>query len=206
MLLDKEDSRKLIDRVLSFSKADSAIVSVNGSNSNNLRFALNTVSTCGAVDSVSINITSNYGKKSGSARITAIDDTALQKGVRLSEDVAKLTPDNEEFMPPLEKQNNYLEVKEFFDSTNDLNPKDISEKVYYTINESAGKNLTSAGYFEKSSDFSAIGNSNNLFAYHKNTSASFASTIRTKDGNGSSKIDRIYADINLLNVKNFLTE
>lgn len=203
MLLDKEDSRKLIDRVLSFSKADSAIVSVNGSNSNNLRFALNTVSTCGAVDSVSINITSNYGKKSGSARITAIDDTALQKGVRLSEDVAKLTPDNEEFMPPLEKQNNYLEVKEFFDSTNDLNPKDISEKVYYTINESAGKNLTSAGYFEKSSDFSAIGNSNNLFAYHKNTSASFASTIRTKDGNGSSKIDRIYADINLLNVKKF---
>ncbi|MDZ4711846.1 MAG: metallopeptidase TldD-related protein [bacterium] len=203
MILDRDEAKVLVKKVLSYSKADSASVSVYGSNSNNLRFALNTVSTCGAIDAISANITSNFGKKSGSVTVTSIDDEMLEKGVRQSEEIAKLTPDNEEFMPPLEKQNGYLEVKEFFEDTDKLTPQDISNSVAYTINKSIDKGLSAAGFFEKSSEFSAIGNTNDLFAYHKDTSAGFASTIRTIDGRGSSKIDRSYADISKLNIKKF---
>ncbi|MDQ3018989.1 MAG: TldD/PmbA family protein [Bacteroidota bacterium] len=203
MLLKKDEAKKLVDKILSYSKAESASVSVYGSNSNNLRFAVNTVSTCGAIDSISANITSNFGKKSGSVEITSIEDEAIEKGVRKSEEIAKFSPDGEEFMPPLEKQSGYLEVKEFFEDTDNLTPQNISDKVSYTLNKSIDNDLIAAGYFEKESGFQAMGNTNNLSAYHKNTNAGFASTVRTKEGKGSSKIDRSYSDINLLNIKKF---
>ncbi len=203
MILSEDESKNLINKILSFSKADSATVTLNGSNSNNLRFAVNTVSTCGAIDSITANITSDFGKKSGTAEITSIEDDDINKGVRKSEEIARLSPDNEEFMPPLGKQKDYLKVQEFFEETDKLTPRNISEKISYTLNTASDKGLSSAGYFEKVSGFSAVGNTNNLYAYHKNTSAGFASTVRTVDGKGSSKIDRQYADINLLDVKKF---
>ena len=203
MILSEDEAKNLVERILSYSKADSASVSVSGSNSKNLRFALNSVSTCGAIDSISANIESNFGKKSGSVNISVIDDESLKNGVRKSEEIAVLSPDNEEFMPPPEKQSGYLEVKEYFDETSGITPQEISDRLSYTINKADEKDLISAGYFNSESGFRAIGNSNGLFAYKKETSAEFASTIRTKEGNGSSKINRSYADINLLDIKKF---
>lgn len=203
MILSKDEAKILVDKILSYSKADSASVSLSGSNSTNLRFALNSVSTCGAIDSISAYITSNFGKKSGSVNITAVDDITIEKGVRMSEEIAKLSPDNEEFMPPLEKQKGYLEVKEFFEDTQNLTPNNISDKISYAINKAISKDLISAGYFENESGFEAIGNTNNLVVYNKSTSAEFSSTMRTKEHNGSSKINRSYADINLLDIRKF---
>ncbi|MEO6693776.1 MAG: TldD/PmbA family protein [Ignavibacteria bacterium] len=203
MIFTKEESRELIQKILSYSKADSASVTLTGSNSNNLRFALNTVSTCGAINSITADITSNFGKRSGSVRITSIDNESIERGIKKSEEIAQLSPENEEFMPPLKKQTGYSEVKEFFDNTDKLTPNDISEKVAYTIKKAIENDLSAAGYFEKQSSFYSVGNTNDLFAYHKETAAGFSSTIRTSDGKGSSKVDRSYADINLLDIKKF---
>lgn len=203
MLLEKEEANKLTKKILSYSKAESATVYLDGSNSQNLRFALNTVSTCGAINSISADIVSNFGKRSGTVTITSIDDEMIEKGVRQSEEIARLSPESIEFMPPLEKQTDYLEVKEFFEDTDKLVPQNISDKVSYTLKQAVDKDLQSAGYFENESAFSSIGNTNDLFAYHKRTNAEFSSTIRTSDGKGSSKINRSYANINLLNVNKF---
>ena len=147
MILNEEEAKNLVEKILSYSKADSANVSVRGSNSTNLRFALNSVSTCGAIDSISANIESNFGKKSGSVNISLIDDESLKNGVRKSEEIAVLSPDNEEFMPPPEKQSGYLEVKEFFDETAGITPQNISDRLSYTISKADEKDLISAGYF-----------------------------------------------------------
>lgn len=201
MILSREDAEKLVKKILSYSKADSASVSLYGSNSNNLRFALNTVSTCGAIDSLEAGITSNFGKKSGTVSITKFEDSDIETGIRKSEEIANLTPENKEFMPPPEKQSEYPDVKEFYEDTDNLNPQNISELVSYTLNKAVKKDLNSFGYFEKESGFNALGNTKGLFAFHKNTLAKFSNTMRTKDSTGSSKIDRSYADINLLDVK-----
>lgn len=203
MLLDRDEAKKLTDKILSYSKADSAEVSLVGSNSQNVRFAVNTVSTCGAIDSIEANITSNIGKKSGTISITSVDDETIERGVRQSEEIAVLSPEQEEFMPLIEKQDGYLDVKEFFEDTHNLTPKNISEQISYTLDKAISNDLQAAGYFENESAFNAIANTNGLFAYHKNTIAGFASTMRTMDGKGSSKIDRAYADVNFLDVRKF---
>lgn len=203
MLYSEDEAKEIIDKILSYSKADSASVTLEGGNYNNLRFALNSVSTCGAIDSVTVNIFSNFGKKSGSVSITELDDESIENGVRKSEEIAKLSKENEEFMPPLEKQSGYLKVEEFFKDTDELTPQNISDRVSYTLDKAVEKDLTSSGYFENQSSFTAIGNTNGLNAYRKKTLSEFSSTMRTKDGKGSSKVDRSYADINLLDIRKF---
>jgi predicted Zn-dependent protease len=106
-------------------------------------------------------------------------------------------------MPPLNKQKNYLSVKEFFEDTYSLTPQDISDKISYTIDKAISNDLLSAGYFENSYGFKALGNTNGLSAYNKNTYSGFSATARTKAGNGSCKVNRSYADINLLDIKKF---
>ncbi len=203
MIFSKEESAKIIEKVISFSKADSVEVNLSGGTSMNLRFAVNTVSTSGAADTLDINITSNIGKKSGSVSLTSIDDSEIERAVRKSEEIAGYSPENEEFIAPPGQQSNYLEVKEFFEDTEKINPSDISEKISYTLKKAEDKKLISSGYFEKNAEFVSNGNSNGLFSYHKSTSSKFSSTMRTEDSTGSGKIDRMYADINLLNIKKF---
>ena len=50
---------------------------------------------------MSLNVTSTYGKKSGSASIDEFDDASLEKVVRRSEELAQLAPANIEHMPLL---------------------------------------------------------------------------------------------------------
>ena len=65
MFLSKEESQKIIDKIITYSKADSVSVNLSGGKSHNIRFAVNTVSTNGSSDSIDVSITSNFGKKSG---------------------------------------------------------------------------------------------------------------------------------------------
>lgn len=201
MILNQEDAEKLIVKILSYSKADSAAVNLSGNDNYNLRFAVNSASTCGSADSISARITSNFGKKSGEITLTKFDDSDIESGVRKSEQIAKLTPDSKEFMPPPGKQSGYSEVREFFEETNALTPESISEKISYTLDKAISENLLSSGLFNKISGFNSVGNTNGLFAYHKNTSSRFSATMRTIESSGSSKVDKSYADVNLLDVK-----
>lgn len=201
MILNPEEAEKLITKILSYSKADSAVVNLSGSNDYNLRFAVNSATTCGSADSITASITSNYGKKSGEVTLTNFEDKEIENGVRKSEQIALLTPDNKEFMPPPDKQFGYPEVNEYFEETNGLTPENISEKISYTLDKAASENLVSSGLFNKTSGFNSVGNSKGLFAYHKNTYSRFSATMRTAESSGSSKVDKSYADVNLLDVK-----
>jgi predicted Zn-dependent protease len=79
----------------------------------------------------------------------------------------------------------------------------MASSISYALDTAVKMNLKSAGYFETDQAFTAIGNTNGLYAYHENTFARFATTMRTQDGTGSSKIDKSYADIDKLDIRKF---
>jgi len=203
MLLSKEEAKNLISKILSYSKADSASVSLRGNNTYNLRFARNSASTNGVRDALTATITSNFGKRSGTVTMTLFDDSEIEKYVKKSEEIALLSPENKEFVPPPAMQSDYPEVTEFFEDTDNIDIDSVAGKISYTLNTADASELIAAGFFRKSSDFTALGNSNGLSAYHKSTSAKFSTTMRTIDSTGSSKIDREYADIKLLDIEKF---
>ncbi len=200
MILNEQEAKKFLENALQYSKADSTTLSLSGSNNYNLRFALNSLSTNGYSDGLTLYITSNIGKKSGSVSLNNFEGDSLEKAIEKSEEIAKLSPDNEEFVAQLPPQT-YLKGVDYSKDTENLTVDKRSDMLTYVIDESSKRDLTSAGYVEDETSFSAIMNSSGLFAYNPATMASFSCTTRTKDGTGSSRVQNQFVNVNDLDTK-----
>ena len=197
-ILSKEESKKLIDRVLSFSKADEISVSISGDQGGNIRYARNSVSTSGQSANLSLAVTSIFGKRSGTTTINVFDDQSLEKTVKRAEEVARLAPENPEYVPLLGPQN-YLETQTYNEASAAIDPAYRAKLALDSINICKKSSVNSAGFLENSTGFTAIGNSKGLFGYNKSTSIDFSVTVRTDDGKGSGYVVRDYNDVSKLN-------
>ncbi|MEO8577474.1 MAG: TldD/PmbA family protein [Gemmatimonadales bacterium] len=184
-IISRDESQKLIERVVKMSSADAISVSVTSSLTNNIRFAANQVSTAGSVADANVAVTSAYGPKKATVVTNDLSDAALLKTVKESERLAKLSPDDPESMPDLGPQSIKV-VDATFDSVEKLEASDLA-KAALTALEPARKagDLTAAGYLVVNTSTNALGNKEKLFAYHKSTNANYTITVRTTDGTGS---------------------
>ena len=196
-LLTRDEARTILEKVLSYSKADACEANLNGNMGGNIRYARNTVTTSGAESNLNLAVQSNFGKKSGTATINEFDDASLEKAVRRSEELAQLAPENPEFMPPLGPQE-YLDTKAYFESTASITPEYRAQAALGSITPSRDNDLVSAGFLEDSASFSSMMNSAGLFAYHESTGVDFTVTVRSKDGTGSGYALRDYNDVSKL--------
>ena len=190
----KEEARKIMEKALSYSTADACEINLGGSESGNIRYARNSVSTSGHRSNQTLVVQSNFGKKSGTATIDEFDDTSLEKVVRRAEELAKLSPENPEFMAPLGPQT-YSESVTYSEATANITPEFRAKVADSSIGPAAAKDVTAAGFFNDSAGFSAMLNSSGLFAYNKSTSAEFTVTMRTNDATGSGWVTRDVNDI-----------
>ncbi|WP_378172370.1 TldD/PmbA family protein [Aquimarina sp. SS2-1] len=197
-IYSKEEARKIMEKALSFSTADACEINLSGSESGNIRYARNTVSTAGHRSNQTLAVSSSFGKKSGTATIDEFDDESLKKVVKRAEELAKLSPENPEFMEPLGPQK-YDDSITYSDATANITPEYRAEVANSSIEPAAAKDVTAAGFFNDSSGFSAMLNSNGLFAYNKSTNASFTVTMRSNDGTGSGWVTRDYNDVSKFN-------
>ena len=104
MILSQDDARALSNKILALSKADSCIVTISGSEERYLRYAQNMATTAGSPSSLDIAVESHFGLRSGSASASDTDDDSLANLVAQSEQIARLAPENPEFMPPVGPQ------------------------------------------------------------------------------------------------------
>lgn len=188
MILTKEEAVAIAERIFSFSKADAVRVNVNGGQTANLRFARNTVSTSGTSGNVSISIDSSFGKKTGSYNVNQFDDASLREAVRIAEDLARLAPEDPEYMEPLGAQS-YADVKAAFTETKEITPEFRARIAGECIGMAKPKQLTAAGFIENGENFSFFATSKGLTAYHTDTSVSYSVTVRSDDGTGSGWAD-----------------
>ncbi|GAB4019040.1 TldD/PmbA family protein [Spirosoma koreense] len=199
-ILTKDEAKKIIDKVLAYSKSDEMSVNLSGGRTGNIRYARNSVSTSGESDNLSLAITAVFGKRSGTATINEFDDASLEKTVRRAEEIARLAPENPEYMPMLGPQT-YLETSTYAESTAKIDPAFRAQAAFDSIDPCRQKNLTAAGYMEDTTGFAAIGNSKGLFGYNRSTSVDFSITVRTADGLGSGYANPDVNDVSKLNTK-----
>jgi len=203
-ILTQEEAKKIIDKVLSYAKADETEVTVYGGRTGNIRYARNTVNTSGETNAIELNVTSVFGKKSGSSSINELDDDSLKRAVERSEEIARLAPENPEYMPMLGTQT-YPQTKTFSEATDKIDPEYRAQLAADSIGPCTEQGLVAAGYLEDFSGFVATGNSKGLFGYNTNTSVDFSITVRTDDGTGSGYAIRDFNDADLLNSKEVTT-
>lgn len=197
-IYSKEEAKQILEKVISYSKADGCQATLNGSNEGNIRYARNTVSTAGENSNVTLAVQSYFGKKSGVATVNEFDAASLEKVVKRSEELAQLAPPNPEFMEPLGQQK-YGESKTFSEATAKITPDYRAQAAATSIDAASSKKVTAAGYLEDQHGFSAIINTKGLFAYNRGTSVDFTVTMRTSDGTGSGWVTRDFNDVSKLN-------
>ncbi|WP_026994765.1 TldD/PmbA family protein [Flectobacillus major] len=197
VILTESEAKALLKKVLSYSKADECEVNISGDIRGNIRYARNEVSTSGALTNQNLSVQSAFGKKVGVATVDEFDDASLEKVVRRSEELARLAPENPEYMSVLEPQQ-YIQSNGYFESTASVNPDKRAEAVYKSLVLSREQKLVAAGFLEDQKGYSAMMNSKGLFAYYKDTSVNFSLTVRTEDGTGSGYVAKGYSDFNKL--------
>ncbi len=198
-ILSKEEAKKILEKVVGFSKADGIEANLNGNDGGNIRYARNSVSTSGEDSNVSLNVQSYVGKKVGSASINEFDDASLEKVVRRAEELSRLAPENSEFMEPLPKQTYGVESKTFIESTANITPEYRAQAAADSMLPASKKDITAAGFLEDSRGFSSLMNSKGAFAYNKTTGVDFTVTMRSNDGTGSGWVARNFNDVSKLN-------
>jgi predicted Zn-dependent protease len=191
--LNQEEAKRICDRVLGFSKADECRVVIDGSRKGNIRYAQNSVSTAGLNENIQLTVSVAFGKRQGTASINEFDDKSLEKAVRRAEDVARLAPENPEFMPAIGKQV-FKQSNTFSAATAAIDPEYRAEVASHSIVAGRKSKLVTAGFFVDTTGFQTIANSNGLFGHHEFTDLDFTCTARTEDGRGSGWVTRSATD------------
>src|SRR3954471_22402934 len=163
-MLSKSEAESLLNKVLSFSKADALTANLNGGRSANTRFGVNSANTSGDVENLSLVVNAQFGQRSGTATTNTLDDAGLERVVRAAEEIARLRPEDPEQMPFVEKQD-YSTVTSFDQMTYDADAKARADAIAAVIEPSIKKNLVAAGIYEHQGGFSARANTKGNFGY-----------------------------------------
>lgn len=197
--LDERQARALVEKVLGLSKAEHCEVSLGGGRSSNIRYARNTVTTAGSTESASLSVRSSFGTRSGSAAVNQYDDESIARAVATSEELARLAPENPEWMPPVGPQE-YQRTPEWHAATAGLDAQYRSDAAAAGIEPSRAADCVAAGFLEHGDRWSAMGSSAGNFGWRRSTDVDFSLTVRTSDGNGSGYVTRDENDADELDV------
>ncbi|HQY48964.1 MAG TPA: TldD/PmbA family protein [Thermomonas sp.] len=192
-ILTEAQAKTILDKVIALSKADECTATLQGSIEGNIRFALNNISTSGVVTDTSLSVAVAFGKRSGMASINEFDDAALERVVRRAEDLARLAPENPEFMPIIDKQT-YTPSNTFNANTAAITPEFRAQVAADSINPCKAEKLIAAGFLEDGQSFVAFANSKGNFGYQQATGFNYTCTVRTEDGRGSGWVGHALED------------
>ena len=199
-MLTQDEAKQICDKVMALSKADECRVQISGSQRGNVRYARNSVSTAGLVQNTQLTVSVAFGKRQGTASVNEFDDKSLEKAVRRAEEVARLAPENPEFLPAVKGQV-YKPSSTYSAATAAIDPEYRASVAGASIEMARKKGLVAAGFFSDSTGFETVANSNGVFGYQTLTNLGFTVTTRTEDGLGSGWVTRSANDAARFNAR-----
>ena len=183
--LSREECEALARRTLGFATtSDAARVNVTSGSRGNTRFAVNQVSTGGDNYDTAVTVTAYAGRRTATSTTNQLDDAALRHAVQTAERLARLAPEDPEFLPELDPQT-YEASRTWSEATASLDPQGRAEAVRAITAPATRGGLVSTGYLDTRAGSSAVANSRGLFAYTRATATALTTTVRTPDGTGS---------------------
>ena len=180
----RAEAREITERALSYSTSDQARVNLRSGVEGNTRFAANQMTTAGDVTDASVTVTSAFGRRVASATTNRLDEDSLRRVVESSERMARLVPEDPEYLGELEA-GDIPEPEAFFPSTANLDAARRGQVVSRLLEPARERGLDASGFLVFRASAQAVTTSRGLFAYHPSTLATLTTTVRTPDGTGS---------------------
>jgi predicted Zn-dependent protease len=182
--LTREEAEALSSKVIGLTTADEARVNLQSATTSNTRFARNQISTAGDAYDGNLTITVAFGKKTASATTNRFDDGSLRQVVQTAEQLARLVPEDPEYLGELGPQQ-YPTSAGYFESTADLTPEQRAAAVNAITGPAERAGLVSTGYLDVLVGMQSVATKKGLFAYQTGTVTNLTTTVRTPDGTGS---------------------
>ena len=179
--LSDAEAKQVTDKCLAAATAPETRVYLNPSRQGNTRFARNGVSTSGYTETCILQITSQYGKRNGTAQTNQIDDGAIVDVVRRAEETARLAPEDPEVMPLLGPQK-YLPSPALFTPDAANIPAEYRGKIVAeAVAAAKAKGVEAAGIVQHFADADVMATSKGLFAYRRTSMIAYSLTGRSQD-------------------------
>ncbi len=164
MYSDETDVRALLQKVLSYSRAEQTEVVYQGTESALTRFANNYIHQNVAESNHDLRVRAVVGKRIGVATTNRLDDEALRKVTEQALEIARIQPENPEFhsLPspqPITHAPGYSEATASFTS------EERARRVWIIVRLAKERGLESAGAFSTTTNYVAVANSLGIFAY-----------------------------------------
>src|SRR5436190_8193107 len=198
-MLSEKQSRDLCRKLLSYVKADDAVVSVSSEDFSHLRFAANAFTTSGRRENATAHVTVWIDKKRGAASANDIDDASLKMAVEEAERLARISPVDKEYVPTLGSQR-YKPVGGFVESTVNVSLTERARAIDAIIRDCEKSGVVGAGFHHSHGDASAFATKNGNFHYNRSSLVALSVTARTPDGGSSGYFLRNHFDVAKLDV------
>ena len=183
-MMTRDEARKRIDKILSFSKADACKVTVRSSALAQTRFARNEITTSGRVSDLAITVESTKGTRTGRITVNESSDDALRAAVRQAEDLAQYATPDPEFVEPLGPQK-YPEIAGYDPDAAEAAQEQFLPGVREAVRGADARSLIAAGFYTRTATATAVASSGGAFGFDRRTSLSYSVTVRTPEGDGS---------------------
>jgi len=174
---------EIAKRVLSLSTADQTEVIIMSEDSGLTRFASSYIHQNVAERDVGLRVRTVVGKKIGVASINDLSQEALERVVERSVTIAKLQPDNPDFIS-LPSPAPIAEVEAFDEATAAFSPEARAKAVGVICRQAVDNGLIASGAFTTGASELVVANSLGVFAYHATTSADINTVIMSDDSSG----------------------
>ncbi|THJ25323.1 MAG: TldD/PmbA family protein [Nitrospira sp. CG24E] len=182
-LTSREEFRFISEQMLKRSTGDHTMVTLHDRHSGTTRFAnsqivQNVDTRCG-----SLTVTVTFGQRHGTASTTDFTAGAVQETVTKATEIARLSPEDPEYLPPVEPQS-YLTPPAARVETTLAGPARRLEYTNEAIGQCRMENLGAAGIVSSSVATVGVAASTGLFAYEERTDARFSLTAQAGEATG----------------------
>jgi predicted Zn-dependent protease len=170
--------------VLKQVKADDAVVVVTSTVDSNQRFAANTFTTNGQTENLTIRLTVWVNGRKGSATTSEIGEGAIKKLVEQAQQIASLSPVDQEYVPTLAQQR-YAPEGVFHSSTAEPDLRRRSGRVSGILQACEKAGVVGAGLYRSVAVALGALTRNGNFFYDRRGNSSLSVTARLPDGSSS---------------------
>ncbi|ELR96528.1 TldD/PmbA family protein [Gloeocapsa sp. PCC 73106] len=197
--LQNEQALDLLDGIIAQSQADGVYVMLKAKDQALSRFSENQLSQNMQINQLNVAITSYFGQRSASAYTTDLTPESLRATLERSESLARLAPEDPEWVPLVEPQSYADRLPGYSEETADFSPLARGAIVQRVCAQGQKAGVESSGVVSTDVSVVAIANSEGLKAVARTTDADFSVTARQE--NGSS-----WRQVSAINIKDIPTE
>lgn len=194
MLLTENDARSICTRLLSYVKADDAEVIVSARDHSHLRFAANAFTTSGRREDITARVTVWIERKKGAASTNEIGEASLEALVQRAEQLARLSPQDVEYLPTLGPER-YQPAAGYVEATTNFSVSGRARAVADVIRACEENKVAGAGFHQARGEAQAGATKHGNFSYYRSSFASLSVTARTPEGGGSGYFLRNHFDV-----------